>query len=235
MPMHARVMRKELRESQNNWKTNAARAPHLDIIDNLPEIDVQQKLEKEAMDNFADAFFKIVIDKFEKNFDQWRVKNLQLMLGGDHVGAWALALCVEGKATPDTSHTSEKHNANVDVKDTLECLTEKVTSDQLKQRRHCQLHKLAVKEMAADEGGNAFDPTASPAVTGFRKFVEGRWFPLPSNAQFVEAGMKDAKVRATTNQDEMPRSAPAMIRSALVSPCVKQAIAKRGATLKGSQ
>jgi hypothetical protein len=228
-------MQKELRESQSNWKMNAARAPHLDIIDNLPEIDVQQKPEKEAMDNFADTLFKIVIDKFEKNVDQWRVKNLQFMLRGDHVGARALALCVEGKGAPETSHDSEKRDADINVKDMLEHLTEKVTPDQLEQKRHCQLHELAVKEMAAEEGGNAFDPTASPAVTGFRKFVEGRWFPLPSNAQFVEACMKDAKARATTNCDEMPRSAHAMIRSALVSPCVKQAIAKRGATLKGSQ
>jgi hypothetical protein len=89
--------------------------------------------------------------------------------------------------------------------------------------------------MAADEGGKVFDPNASQAMTGFRKFVEGRWFPLPSNTQFVEAGVKDAKVCATTNRDEMLRSTYAMVRSVLVNPCIEQAIAKRGAILKGNR
>jgi hypothetical protein len=126
MPMHVYVMRKEVGELQKNWKTFVQYEPYLDIVDGLQDNDDAQRLEKEAMGNFADAFFNIATERFEKSFLQWRTKILQLMLGADDMGAQALALYIEGKEIPAILYNSEKHNAKIDIKDMILYLTEKV-------------------------------------------------------------------------------------------------------------
>jgi hypothetical protein len=74
-----------------------------------------------------------------------------------------------------------------------------------------------VKEMT--DGKKIFGENKSPATEESGKFVKKRWYPLPSNTQFVEARIKDAKLCATTRRDEMLGSIYAMVQSVMVHPC----------------
>jgi hypothetical protein len=106
----------------------------------------------------------------------------------------------------------------IDILVMMKYLTEKVDQDLLKTRLYYQLHSGAVKGMT--ERKKIFGESQSTAMQKFGKFVQIRWYPLPSNTQFVEVGIKDAKLCATTRQDEMLYSIHAMVQSIMVNPCL---------------
>jgi hypothetical protein len=173
---------------------------------------------KGAMHNFGSLFFKIAIERLEKNFVQWRTANLQLLLGADDITSEAFAHYLEDKSFPTIHLNSEKHKAKIDILDMMKYLTEKVDRKQLRTRLYYRLHGAAVKEMT--DGNKIFGEHKSSAMIKFGEFVQERWYPLPSNTHFVEAGVKDAKLWATTKRDEMLRSIYAMVRSVMVHPCI---------------
>ena len=61
----------------------------------------------------------------------------------------------------------------------------------------------------------------------FRKFVEKKWLPLPSNTQFVESGVKESKLCCTNRQSENKRSQYTTIRSHIVEDVIMESKKKR--------
>jgi hypothetical protein len=78
----------------------------------------------------------------------------------------------------------------------IKYITKQFDPDLLKTRLYYWLHGAAVKDMT--DGKKIFGENKSPAMEESGKFVKKRWYPLPSNTQFVEARIKDAKLCATT-------------------------------------
>ena len=66
----------------------------------------------------------------------------------------------------------------------------------------------------------------SEKMSEFLAYIENTWYPLASNTQFVESGVKEAKICATTRRDEMVRSIYTLIRSSVVNKCSEEATAK---------
>ena len=53
----------------------------------------------------------------------------------------------------------------------------------------------------------------SQELKEFREYAEDRWLHLPSNTQFVESGVKEAKICGLSQRSERMRSIYALIRS----------------------
>ncbi len=100
--------------------------PYLKILQELLSDDEEQIMIKGAMHNFGSLFFKIAIERFEKNFVQWRTANLQLLLGADDITSEAFAHYLEDKSFPTIHFNSEKHKAKIDILEMMKYLTEKV-------------------------------------------------------------------------------------------------------------
>ena len=54
-------------------------------------------------------------------------------------------------------------------------------------------------------------------ILRFKQFVQRYWFPFASNTQFVESGVKEAKLVSMDKRKENTRSEYAIIRSHTVS------------------
>jgi hypothetical protein len=52
----------------------------------------------------------------------------------------------------------------------------------------------------------------------FRNRIKGEWLPCPSNGHFVEAGVKEASIAASTGKEDKMRSVVAIGRDLATSP-----------------
>jgi hypothetical protein len=87
---------------------------------------------------------------------------------------------------------SYSHNSHIQ---SYKCIRVLCSSGSLCSSSHIR-PTAAVKDMT--DGKKIFGENKSPAMEESGKFVKKRWYPLPSNTQFVEARIKDAKLCATT-------------------------------------
>jgi hypothetical protein len=154
------------------------------------------------------------MNRLEQYFVQWRTTNLHLILGGEPLLAQAFARWLLEKNYEYTVN-SEKHSTTIQAKSMISFLTEKCTRESIKQRLFYQVHKEAIQEIA--DAATLSGIIASNNMEDFKAYVQKTWFPLPSNTQFVESGVKDAKLCATKNRDELMCSTYIPIRSTLVS------------------
>jgi hypothetical protein len=76
--------------------------PYLKIFQELPTDNEEQMMIKGAMHNSGPLFFTITIEYFEKSFVQWRMANLQLMLGANDITSGPFAFYLE-RVSPFTS------------------------------------------------------------------------------------------------------------------------------------
>ena len=86
-------------------------------------------------------------------------------------------------------------------------------------------HGDAIRELA--NGGDLRDTNASENMQKFYEFVKVTWLCLPSNTQFVEAGVKEASLCRSTGRQEISASFLAMLRSATVHSIVSSALKEK--------
>jgi hypothetical protein len=98
----------------------------------------------------------------------------------------------------------------------------------LKERYFYQPHHLAISELSEGKYIWAKDEDSSNHMLEFRSFIQHRWFPLPSNMQFVEARVKDSKLCSGINRSEMMRTLYTVNRSGRFSSYLQAAAEEQG-------
>ena len=119
---------------QFTWRTNPNYSNYFKIVNGLPVATAKERQIKQILETaFPDKFFEVALNTFGSNFDQWRINNLELTLGGDCVsaqafGSWLLGNDYSGPAT----YESTIHETMVCVHAMITYLIEHVSPHELK-------------------------------------------------------------------------------------------------------
>ena len=109
--IHFYVMDRDLEDIKDNWKTKEEFAMFRNTYPNgiTPTID-----------SFVNNFLQLSNQRMHKHMNQWRTRNLPLVLGGDskiaqYVACWLLDKPVT--TIIDVTYQSEKHTTLIDIQD----------------------------------------------------------------------------------------------------------------------
>ena len=228
MPVRTFVMKEQLDALKNNFLEDSNFAEYV-----TSKMLVLKEEEKEQLKMLERDFFVIALNALEKHFTQWRtIKKLPLALAGEARTATIIARwMVDPAYAPgeDEYFHSEIHEYKVYPSRLLNFLTSELRREDFLQ--YLQVHGDAVRELA--EGKKLWtDEGQSIAMKKFRYFVQHTYLPLPSHTQFVEAGVKEAKLVSATGREERQRSQLAIIRNHTVGTFLENAVETIGGTKK---
>ena len=226
MPVRYYIMVRDLEELEEKWTSLPEYQDYLSIVGSLPESTYVKKELKEGMRQFGSFFLKIAKEKLEKSFEQWRCRNLEVMLGGETKTAQGFACWLVGKdIAEEEEYWSEIHKSTIHIKKMVEFLTGKTTVKKMTRKSFFQNYSRAIIELA--NGGNIFQGPLTKGMSILKRHVMEKYYPLPSNTQFVESGVKEAKICHSTNRNDMMRSMYAFIRSKTVRQGISDAVEER--------
>ena len=144
-----------------------------------------------------------------KHFNQWRSPLLlPIALCGDTIPAQALAgyMCGHGSnAHIPQSYHSATHHYDIDIPDLMAFLTELIKTSQdkarLLDREYFRLHRTAIEKMAT-RADIWLQNESDVSLKEILIYAKKSFLPLPSNNQFVEAGVKDAALCRRSGRSE---------------------------------
>ena len=214
MPVRTYLMWKDLTDLRDNWREMNEYNEFLTLSNDITKPDHKESVQEKIPSQFFDA----AILPFHDHFDRWRTEHFELSLGGEHATANAIASWIissdEGIQVPNEVFYSAKHDANIDLKDMVRFLTEKIDRSEVKQRMFYLKHGMAVCDIAS--GISLRGPAVNENVRNMRKYVEKAWFPLPSSNHHSEEGVKHSNLCAHTGRREILQSAFFLSRKTIV-------------------
>ena len=159
-------------------------------------------------------FIDCAVDAIEKHFNRW--SNPQLLpaalLAEDHV-AYVVACVMTNRPLPPTAgsiFTSKVHGRTIDLSLFYHFILQRVQ----RMPNRPPYEYLAFHAANLLIGGYNFRDKAN--LDPYKHFLYTTYLPLASHTQFVEAGVKEAKLVSCTDRSEALRSAYAVNRSARV-------------------
>lgn len=159
-------------------------------------------------------FLDIAIEAIEKHFRRWCMKHLlPAALLSEYEIATVVAMVMTNKDWNDTlpdEYWSIVHAKTFRRSSYHAFVRERLLPTQEQQR----FEAFALKAAELLLGGSEFRNKLNPDP--FKHFLYSAYLPLPSNTQFVEAGVKEAKIVSCTDRSEPLRSAYAVNRSATI-------------------
>ena len=169
------------------------------------------------METFSSVFFKTAVPWLNSNFVCWMTSLLEFALAGEDLTSQALACLIVGKKdeVSDVNFNSEIHQTKINLRDMVAYFEKQVSMAEMHQREFYQLHERAVMEISSGRV-SLWNPMDNEDVKEFQEYAAEKWLPLPSNTQFVESGVKEAKMCSSNNWDELLRSMYATVCSSLV-------------------
>ena len=218
MPVRTFVMDMQLKELQSNFIDHADFSEYI----SAKELVTAEK-DREQLQIMEREFFKIALKSKDKHFTQWKkAKTLPLSLAGEQSTATLIArwMTEEDFVPDDVVFYSPIHSCSIPLRQLLQFLTSEVTREDftsLLERFGAGIKELALGKSLWDDGEQSAD------MKIFRKYVEQTYLPLPCHTQFVEAGVKEAKLVSATGREERLRSQVAVIRNNTVSSFVADA------------
>ena len=204
--VHYFVMHRDLVQLQTDWATRDSFQGFLKYYPQTYFVTAQE---------FVKEFSELSQHRMEKHMDQWRIRNLPLVLGGDTLPATCIANWMLGLPIPIScprSYYSEKHHTTIDV---IECccfLTAKTTVEAHRQKDiyidfQPQLRLLACGH---DLWSDAVE------LEGMQRYVRQHYIAFPSNNQLTERWVKDSNECTYLSKDEKMANIYAIVRSCTV-------------------
>ena len=205
--IHFYVMDRDMQNLQENWKTIERFALFRSVYPNniTPTID-----------SFVSDFFKLSKQRMHKHMNQWRTRNLPLVLGGDHKMAQYVAgwLLDQTNATNDNeTYQSEKHNTEINVQACGRFLTDLSTASEHHGKTIFAGHRDGIVKLSE---GEALWTSIIPSVVSLRDFITSNFVSFGSNNQLTERWVKDSNECTYLKKDEKMANIFAMVRSCTV-------------------
>ena len=119
--IHFYVMDRDLKYLKDNWQTNEA----FEMFKNTYPNDTIP-----AVDSFVSDFLSLTKQRMHKHMNQWRTRNLPLVLGGDSSMAQYIACWLLNKpltSNIDATYQSEKHKTKINIHNCANFLTDLTT------------------------------------------------------------------------------------------------------------
>ena len=220
------LMRKDLQKIEESMSENEHFKEYIALKSKLQPGELTKFVLKEA------RFVHESKEALDNHFARWSKDLLPIALAGEvetsqHVAKLFVAPDdqivndehVVAEVSTATSPQSASvfysgiHERAINVSDWCAFITEKCVVSGAVCRQFASENMLAVHEIAA--GNNMWYDAASPTLLDFRNTVKTEWLPLASNTQFVESGVKEAKLCSSTGKQEQMRSVMAIGRSYL--------------------
>ena len=212
------LMRKDLAKLQ----TRIANKSFGDYDTNLMNFDDEKKQKQKRK---SEAFIDEAIVSLDKHYLRWCNELLTAALGGEAPLGKIVARVLLNHHLPDNPFEqnqidvhfySEDHDRHIDLLDFASFVRKnylqrgRETEMEANTRLLAQLVATGVDIWKEDDNGNVTENDAA-----LRDHFCSFYVPLASNSQFVEAGVKEAKIVSTTGRNEELRSVYAICRSFL--------------------
>ena len=198
MVVHVYMMHELLKEIENEWKATTVFSPFIQFCDD----NIKNEDEKNMTCNVIPAkFFPLAKDMLIKHLDQWWLPMLlPLILGGDTIPSQTLSwyLCyLNPNTTLPQTYYYHTHHLHIHVQSVMAFLIGRINTleDQRAFYNHTyfHLHQVAIDKLA--RGASLWlNNQQDNKLDAFEKYINLHFLPLPSNNQWVEAGVKDASL-----------------------------------------
>ena len=196
------VMHRNLELLKNDWKTRDAFRLFLSKYPNNMSL---------TPESFVNDFLNLTKQRMHKHMDQWRTRNLPLVLGGDTNMAQYIACWLLNKPfDQNTVYNSDKHKTEIDVQKCGEFLTQLTTPLEHHDKTAVRVHHDAIIKIS--EGEDLWN-SLIPSVINLRAYMSGKFLSFGSNNQLTERWVKDSNECTYLKKDEKMSNIYAMVRS----------------------
>jgi hypothetical protein len=211
-------MRKDLEQ----LKTRADRNLFGDYSQNLEHLSEEKKGKQQKK---SEAFFEESITSLDNHYLRWCNELLPAALGGEAPFAKIVARVLLNHHLPDNpneqnqidvEYFSKDHDRHVDLLDLASFIRENYTREtEMEEATKVLAQVVATGVDIWKEDAEGVLTENDSAAAKLRDHFCNCYLPLASNSQFVEAGVKEARIASTTGRNEELRSVYAICRSFL--------------------
>ena len=148
-----------------------------------------------------------------KHMNQWRTRNLPLVLGGDsNVAQYVACWLLNKPLTPnnDATYYSEKHKTEINIQDCGQFLTDLTTPTQHHAKTIFSVHRDGITKLSE---GDPMWTSIIPSVVNLREYITGNFVSFGSNNQLTKRWVKDSNECTYLKKDEKMSNLYAMMRS----------------------
>jgi hypothetical protein len=217
------LMRKDLVELKTriNWNSFG------DYGKNLEKLSDEKK---EKQKRKSETFIKEAMTSLDNHYLRWCNKLLPTALGGEAPLAKIVVRILLSHHLPDNpneqnqidaEYFSHDHNRHVDLLDFASFVRKNYTQENKMEEATIKLLAQVVSEGVDiwkeedDDEATSTQANNDSGVAKLRDYFCNCYLPLASNSQFVEAGVKEARIVSTTGRNEELRSVYAICWSCL--------------------
>ena len=176
-------MDRDLENIKQNWQTKESFAMFKSIYPN----DITP-----TVHSFVSNFLKLTRQRMHKHMNQWRTRNLPLVLGGDSSMAQYIACWLLNKPpTPniEATYQSEKHKTEINIHDCGSFLTNLTTPAEHHEKTIFSGHRDGILKLSE---GEPLWTSIIPSVVNLREYITTNFISFGLNNQLTETWVKDS-------------------------------------------